>query len=368
MAFENKHILDLQPYKVASHKIWEVASSERAEVLKLDWNEATVPPSPMVQKRILELVSGPNFYNLYPATHSEVLHEKLCNYAQVKKENLQYFPSSDALHEYIATVFLSEKDTVLLLGPTYDNFRLTCESHGAKTEYFNYSETFELNVEFFENKIENIHPKLVYICNPNNPTGNLISTDYIESLLLKFPNVLFLIDEAYTEFSGHSVKDFAHQFSNLLITRTLSKAFALANFRIGYLISSEEIIRNISKIRNPKNFTTFSQEATIAALSDVEYMQNYVEEVKTAKAKFIDFLSKNGQRIIPFNGHGNFILIKFESDEIKNKFIEFMEFNNIFLRNLTHSSLLNKCLRITIGNVKQMQFVQDKITEFWQKN
>ncbi len=368
MAFENKHILNLQPYKVASHKIWEVEPSERSNVLKLDWNEATIPPSPLVQKRILELVSGPSFYNLYPATHSEILHEKLCVYAGVKKENLQYFPSSDALHEYISTVFLSERDTVLLLGPTYDNFRLTCESHGARTVYFNYTEDFELNQSQFEDEIHKNAPKLVYICNPNNPTGNLISADYIQHLLVKFSDILFLIDEAYTEFSGHSVKDLTNRFSNILITRTLSKAFALANFRIGYLISSEEIIRNISKIRNPKNFTTFSQEATIAALSDVEYMRNYVEEVKIAKLKFINFLNENGGRIKPFNGHGNFILIKFETDEIKNNFIEFMELNNIFLRNLTHSTLLNKCLRITIGNIQQMQFVQDKITEFWQKN
>lgn len=365
MAFENKHIIDLQPYKVASHKIWEVDQNDRNEVLKLDWNEATVPPSPLVKSRIMELVNESSFYQFYPSTHSETLLNKLCEYAEVDKENLQYFPSSDSLHEYIATVFLSEKDTVLMLGPTYDNFRLTCESHGANSRYFNYSETFELNESLFEAEIVKIAPKLVYICNPNNPTGNLISENYIKHLLKLFPNTLFLIDEAYTEFSGHSVKDLVVRFENILITRTLSKAFALANFRIGYLIAPSEIIRNISKIRNPKNFTTFSQEATIAALSDVQYMRNYVENVIFAKDEFIKFLKGNYPQIQPFNGYGNFILIKFLNDEVKGEFVEFMESRNIFLRNLTHSSLLHNCLRITIGTHEQMQIVQNRISEFW---
>ncbi len=365
MAFENKHIIDLQPYKVASHKIWEVDPNDRNTVLKLDWNEATIPPSPLVKSRIMELVSESSFYQFYPSTHSETLLAKLCDYAGVMSDNLQYFPSSDSLHEYIATVFLSEKDTVLMLGPTYDNFRLTCESHGAKSCYFNYGDNFELNEGLFESEISKLNPKLVYICNPNNPTGNLISESYIEHLLRLFPNSLFLIDEAYTEFSGHSVKDLVVQCDNILITRTLSKAFALANFRIGYLIAPAEIIKNISKIRNPKNFTTFSQEATIAALSDVQYMRDYVENVKLAKGKFIDFLRENYQQIQPYDGFGNFILIKFPNDNLKGAFLNHMENNNIFLRNLTHSSLLNNCLRITIGTIEQMQIVQNRIAEFW---
>lgn len=368
MAFEKNHISNLQPYKVASHKIWDVNPNEREKILKLDWNEATIPPSPLVHKRILELLSEPSFYQLYPATHSAELHEKLASYANVPQENLQYFPSSDALHEYIATVFLGEDDNVLLLGPTYDNFRLTCEAKGARAFYFNYSDSFELDKIAFVNYIEEISPSLVYICNPNNPTGNLIESDFIESLVLRFPKSLFLIDEAYMEFSGLTVKDLTLKFDNILVTRTLSKAFALANFRIGYLISSAEIIRNISKVRNPKNFTTFSQEATIAALNDIQYTLDYVENVKQAKEIFIEFLLNLNCGIQPFKGHGNFILIKFTHDELKNKFINYMEMNNIFLRNLTHSHLLNQCLRITIGTTEQMKIVKNVILDFLKVN
>lgn len=365
MALEKEQITNLQPYKVASHKIWDVSPEERSNILKLDWNEATIPPSPLVHKRIMELLEHPNFYQFYPATHSDELHERLANYAQVNKENLQYFPSSDSLHEYISTVFLGVNDTVLLLGPTYDNFRLTCEARGAKTEYFNYSELFEFDALAFENRISNLSPNLVYICNPNNPTGNIISVKIIEGLIRRFPEIMFLIDEAYFEFSGESAKDLVTTYENLLVTRTLSKAFALANFRIGYLISSQTNIMNISKVRNPKNFTTFSQEATIAALSDVAYTMNYVNEVKFSRTRFYEFLIQLNKGIKPIKSEGNFMLMQFESEEIKSNFVQFMEEHNIFLRNLTHSPLLLNCLRITIGTEEQMKYVSNKITDFF---
>ena len=139
----------------------------------------------------------------------------------------------------------------------------------------------------------------------------------------------------------------------------------MANFRIGYLISSQTNILNISKVRNPKNFTTFSQEATIAALSDVPYTMNYVEEVKLSRMRFYEFLIQLNKGIKPIRSEGNFMLMQFESEEIKSKFVQFMEDHNIFLRNLTHSSLLKNCLRITIGTEEQMKYVSNKITDFF---
>lgn len=366
MKFENKHIQNLMPYMVASHKIWDVTPEERIEILKLDWNEATIAPSPKVLERIQSLLAESSFFQYYPSTYNEILHEKLSNYVSLPKENIQYFPSSDSLHEYISTVFLAENDEVLILGPTYDNFRLAAESHGCKVQYFNYDQSFQFNLELFASQIQEVQPKIVYICNPNNPTGTVIEPLKIKYLLDKFPNVLFLIDEAYIEFSGNSVSDCCLTNDNLLISRTFSKAFALANFRIGYLLSSKSNIDSISKIRNAKNFNTFSQEAAIAALDDLEYTQNYVNEVNQAKRIFLDFLTSECNGISAQMGFGNFILMRFDNVELKTSFFNFMKNNNIFLRDLTHSELLSNCLRITIGNKSQMEVVMGKIKQFFE--
>jgi histidinol-phosphate aminotransferase len=367
MRYVNKFLRNLAPYKVASHKIWDVTAAERQKILKLDWNEATIEPSPLVQQRLSELINQPPAYNLYPSTYNEELHTLFANYAEVPKENLQYFASSDVLHEYIARVFITVGDPVLILGPTYDNFRLTCEAQGGKVHYSEFTNVFNLSEEIFENDIQRTNPSLVYICNPNNPTGNLIPIQYIEKLLLNNPETLFLIDEAYFEFTGVTAKDLIFKYDNILISRTMSKAFALASFRIGYLLSCSENILTISKVRNPKNFTTFAQVAAIAVLSDIQYMKNYVKEVHLAKLQFINFIKSMDPFLQFFNSNGNFLLIRVSELKEKKGLISHLEKNDIFVRDFTHSKLLLDCFRITIGTREQMKIVEKIIRQYFER-
>jgi len=288
MRFPNKYLRNLAPYKLASHTIWSVEPSKRNEMLKLDWNEATMPPSPLVKQRILELLNEPDCFHLYPTVKNEKLLKALADYVGLPVENIQYFASSDALHEYICKVFISVGDPVMILGPSYDNFRLTCQANGADVFFSEYNADFSFDADRFENDIRQKEPAVVYICNPNNPTGNRHSYDYIEHLLNEFTDTLFLVDEAYYEFSGLSVKDLVLKYDNLLISRTMSKAFALANFRVGYLIASKENVQFVNRIRNPKNISTLAQVAALAALEDVDHMWTYVQEVLKGKQYFIE--------------------------------------------------------------------------------
>ena len=170
-------------------------------------------------------------------------------------------------------------DPILVLGPTYDNFRLTSQAQGADVHYYNYQTDFTLNEQGFINKIQELSPSLVYICNPNNPSGTLLSKTFLKKLIYQFQDVIFLIDEAYFEFSKETMAEEVVIFPNLFVSRTFSKAFGLANFRAGYLISDVNNIQQISKIRNPKNFTTFAQEAVLGVLSDIDYMECHVKAV-----------------------------------------------------------------------------------------
>ncbi len=357
MKFPNKYLRNLKPYKLASHKIWTVPSQERSNILKLDWNEATIPPSPKVKERLLHILEGPNFFNLYPTTYNENLLELLSDYVGLPKENIQYFASSDALHEYICKVYISVGDPVIILGPSYDNFRLTCQANGGEVVYSNYTEDFKFDATKFENDIVTKEPAVVYMCNPNNPTGNVHTKEYIEYLLNKFVDTLFLIDEAYFEFSGQTVKDLVLQYDNLLVSRTMSKAFAIANFRVGYLIASEDNIQFINRIRNPKNLSTLAQEAAIAALSDIEYMHHYVSEVQTAKSFFIEKMQMYNKYFTICPGYGNFLLLKFSSRDTKLKLFNYLAENNIFVRDTMQDPIVYNCFRMTIGTLSQMQRV-----------
>jgi histidinol-phosphate aminotransferase len=363
MKFSNKYLRNLSPYRVASHKIWEVDANQRKEILKLDWNEATIPPTPLVFEKLKKLIEEQDTYFLYPSTYNPLLMELLSKYCSLPEENIQYFASSDSLHEYFVRMYISVGDPILILGPTYDNFRLTCEAQGGIVYIEDYNDDFTFDEGNFINAIDNKQPSLVYICNPNNPTGNVIDDRFIIELLIKYPDIIFLIDEAYYEFYEKTLAKEVIKFSNLFISRTFSKAFALANFRAGYLLSNKENINQISKIRNAKNFTTFAQEAVIAVLSDIEYMKGYVEEVKKAKLFFINSMLRLNIIENVYNSEGNFVLVKFKSDEIKNNVYNSLIDNNIFVRNLTHSKKLIGTLRITIGTTSQMERVLEVISK-----
>jgi histidinol-phosphate aminotransferase len=357
MKFINKYLRNLAPYKVASHQVWEVSDNERKSILKLDWNEATIPPSPNVQKRLRKLVEYEDVYFLYPSTNNLEILNNLSQYSDLPVANIQYFGSSDSLHEYLVRMYVTVGDPILVLGPTYDNFRLTCETQGAVIHYFDYDEQFNLNESEFIKSIEIMQPSLVYICNPNNPSGTLIPKVYIIQLLTRFPEIMFLVDEAYYEFSGETMADQVRNYDNLFVTRTFSKAFALANFRAGYLLSDEENIQQISKIRNPKNFSTFAQEAVIGVLTDIPYMKAYVKEVILSKDWFSNELQELSFIRHVYKSSANFVLVDFTSFEMKLSVFNVLNENQIFVRNLMHSERLKNTLRFSIGTKKQMERV-----------
>ncbi len=362
----NKYLQGIKQYKSSSHKIWDVEPDERKNILKLDWNEASVPPSPKVMKRIKDLLEEDVFFNLYPKTYNKKLLNLLAQYVKLPQENIQYFSSSDAIHEYISKLYIKENDKVLIQGPSYDNFRLTAEANGAKVYYSEVNKnTFTLNENKFKRDIKALDPSFVYICSPNNPCGFVNSVSYIEDLLRSFPGTMFLIDEAYAEFSKTTAKDLVLKYDNILITRTMSKAFALANLRFGYLLASKNNITSITSIRNPKNIGTFTQEAAIAVLEDIQYMTNYVEEVNKAKQYFYNEIKKHKQ-IKTFPSSSNFILMKFENYGLKTRMFKYLQENNIFIRELVQSPILYKCLRITIGTEAQMKSVMDVIDRFFE--
>lgn len=356
--FENSFVSNIQPYRLASHTIWE--SPEKAgSILKLDWNEATVPPSQHVVEAIISAVTTPGL-NYYPDVVNYDLLNLLAAYSEVEVQEVQYFPSSDVAHENIVSTFVNPADYVLILGPTYDNFRLTAESAGAAVEFFNYSSpNFSVDINGLSSLIAIKAPKLVYICNPNNPTGSVISEDSLRLLLSAHTDSLFVIDEAYYEFYGQSVASLVGQFDNLIVTRTFSKAFALAGVRIGYACASENLITCINKIRNAKNTSTLSQVAAIAALQDINYVANYVDEVVKTRNSFSDWMSMNSQgmyRVVV--GEGNFILLIFQAIEEKLNVINCLKENNIFVRDLRHSGL-ELAIRITVGTEYQMEVVKE---------
>jgi histidinol-phosphate aminotransferase len=359
MRFAKENIKNLKQYKLSTVKAWSF--SNYSSTLKLDWNESTIKPSPAVYEKIKKVLESGRL-NWYPNINNQELITEISKYSGVTKNEVQYFASSDSLHEYIVRAFVCPKDRILTVTPTYDNFRAVTEVNDANVMSYNLNNLFELNIDKFKSDLCLIIPKIVYIVNPNNPTGTLHDTAVIKDLIKSNKNILFIIDEAYFEFSNLTSASLVKDYDNIIVSRTFSKAFGLASFRIGYVIANSTIIDTLNKIRNPKNISLFAQEAAIAALQDVEYMKNYVKAVNKAKITFHKYLLTKPW-IKSFKSSGNFLFLEIFMNK-KDELIKYLEKHKVFIRDYGHISGTENFVRITIGESCQMEIVMHLIDEF----
>lgn len=360
----NKAVQKSKPYKLVSQKAWN--ENNQSNVLKLDWNESTILPSPKVIDALKDVASH-GFLNWYPNIHNDKLLSKLALYCKVNKNNIQYFNGSDSIHEAIFKTFSSDGDRLTIVGPTYDHPRSVAECFGLEIDYFNTNnEYFRFCKTEFTNHLKDIKPNLVYICTPNNPTGNSVDCNDIESIIKMFPQILFIIDEAYIEFGNESCSLFSNKYKNLIITRTFSKAFGLASIRIGYCISNKINIDMMNKFRNPKSINLFAQVGAIAALNDINYTEEYVKNVKANRKFFINIMKKDfSSYLSTFKSDGNFVLIKLKNEFSPEDLMKFFESKKIYIRNYSHINGLSNCIRITIGNEKQTRKVIKSLEDFF---
>jgi histidinol-phosphate aminotransferase len=350
----------INPYRVVLPKAW--ISKNKKNILKLDWNESTIKPSPLVKSEILKFLENEPF-QWYPNLYNEELYNLISDYTSQNIETIQLFSGVDSLHEVISRTFLSEKDNVVIVGPTYDNFRACVEASKANVFNFDLDEDFKIDFKLLDDCIENTKPKLLYIVNPNNPTGNSHDLKSIQELLKKHLNTILIFDEAYYEFNKSSFDKDLREIPNLIICRTFSKAFGLASFRIGYSISNISIKNQLSDIRNPKSVSQLAQVAAIAALKDLDYTLKYIEEVNKSKKIIFEYFDKN-KKFKVFNSDANFLFIECNSISLKKELITFLNKNNIFVRDFTHLKKLDNFFRITLGNSTQMNYlitVLDKV-------
>ena len=217
----------------------------------------------------------------------------------------------------------------------------------------------ELNYKISVDSIcEQISPatKLIYIANPNNPTGSYLNKKEVRDLMLRIPkNVILILDGAYSEYVNEENYDqdfsLVEEFNNIILTRTFSKAYGLAGIRLGWCYSSSKISKILNKVKGPFNTTSLAQKMAISAIEDQEYLKFVVDANKKNKEFFEIELKKLGLNVI--NSYGNFSFIE-SSDEKAQKIYDELEKKGIIIRKL-HSYNLSNCLRISIGTLDNMK-------------
>jgi histidinol-phosphate aminotransferase len=240
-------------------------------------------------------------------------------------------------------------DNVILLPPTYGMYKVSATLNEIEIKNVPLTIDFQLDTKNILGNV-NENTKIIFICSPNNPTGNLIDTAAIEVILNSF-NGLVVLDQAYADFAENG--DFTSrlsEFPNLVILKTFSKAWGMAALRLGMAFASSEIIAVLNKIKPPYNINQVTQNEAIEALNNFETKNNFVEELNLHKAILIQKLMDVQWVEHIFPSDTNFLLVKFKEAE---KIFNYLIINKVIVRNRANEINCEGCLRITIGTVEE---------------
>ncbi len=335
----------MKRYKPVNSLAWDDNNQEK---YKYDWNEADCLLPDLISTNISKFLSG-NMSNWYPNINESKINELIANYNKCDSDQIMLTPGSDYAHEIILKYI--SKNTMgrcLIIGPTYDNFRASSESILNKTDILNFWMRENLLDGIVDENLDDFD--LVYICSPNNPTGDLIPINILKKILNKYPKANILIDEAYIDFDlSSSVIELIKSHHNLIISRTFSKAWGLASFRVGYIVSNSTLISELGAFGNIKHVNQFAKIALDVVLNNNHYMLNYVSLVNKNKSLLEALLKEKVPNLLEVTSKkGNFVLLRFKSNSAQKEFYQKCVQNSFYVRSLSHLSGFENFIRLTV--------------------
>lgn len=287
-----------------------------------------------------------NGLNRYPDPMQVELKSMLSEIKNVSINNILFGNGSDEVLDLIIRTFCEpNQDNAIILPPTYGMYKVLADLNAVETIEIKLSENFQPRVKQIL-KASNSNSKIVFLCSPNNPSGNSFNIIEVEELLIKFKGIV-VIDEAYIDFSEQeSWLKRLEDFPNLIITQTLSKAYGLAGIRLGICYASTKIISVLNTIKPPYNINELTQQKAIEQLSKLSKINIQVNTILRERETLIKNLQTVDIIDNIYSTDANFVLIKV--DDANKRYNQLIK-KGIVVRNRTNQPLCNNCLRITIG-------------------
>ena len=328
--------------------------SGKNNIIKLSSNESSYGPSPKVLEK-LNLQETLSNSNRYPNIDGAKLRDKLASINNLNANQIVLGCGSDETLLFTALAFCQDGDEIIHAQHGFEMYSIITKIVGATSKLVKEDENFKVTVTSI---LDEVTPstKIIYLANPNNPTGTYLTRNQIIDILDKLPkSIILVLDGAYAEYvtkedydSSFSLVD---QFENVIITRTFSKAYGLAGIRLGWCYSSEKVASILNKVKGPFNTQSLSQEMAIIALDDKEYLSKVIKSNRDTKSWFESELEKIKIKTRP--SEGNFSFVEMSDEEAKKIFVHLAN-SGIIVRQLDSYGLPN-CLRITIGTREEME-------------
>ncbi len=337
------NVLKMKPYSSARDEFKGEAS------IFLDANENN-----------LGSLAGEN-YNRYPDPHQKALKARIAELKDVQPEQIFLGNGSDeAIDLLFRMVCRPGQDTMLHLPPTYGMYEVSANLNDVALEAVQLTPDFQIPVQDLLAKVKP-STKIIFICTPNNPTGNAIDTTSIEEVLRSFDG-LVVLDEAYVDFGDSpSWTTRLAEFPNLVVLQTFSKAWGMAGLRLGLAFASAEIISVLDKIKPPYNINEATQELALKALSRTEALKDMVEEIVQERTLLMQTLPTLPTVEKVFPSDANFILVQVQ--DANGLYLHLLA-QGIVVRNRSSLPGCEGCLRISVGTLEENQRLLKAIAEF----
>ena len=300
-------------------------------------------------------------YNRYPDPLQFEVKKRLSEIKGVPPRNIFLGNGSDEAIDILFRSFCNPGvDNVILVPPTYGMYQVSANINDIAVKNVPLTEEFQLNLDGIAEAIDN-NTKLIFICSPNNPTGNSIDRADVETLLANFSGIV-VVDEAYINFSRQ--KTFIQElteYANLVVLQTLSKAWGLAGLRVGMAFASEEIIEVMNKVKPPYNVNEASQQLALQALANVDLVNLWIKETLQQRDLLVLSLKNFDFVVDIYPSDANFILVKTTD---ANGIYNFLVKQGIIVRNRSKVELCEGCLRITVGTPDENNILLQTLQNF----
>lgn len=325
---------------------YEAPLEGRRGMLRLDFNENTLGPSPKVIEAIRSL--PPEAYATYPEYSGLV--SAFAAHINLPAKNAAVFNGADAAVRAVFDAFGAPGEGFLTTAPTFGYYRPCAEIAGMKVSTVPYEADLNFPWQRFTDALE-ANPRICFVCNPNNPTSSLVEPARLLELGARYPRTLLVIDEIYAPYTGRSVLPGAIASTNVVALRSLSKSEGLAALRLGFACGPAELVERLFRVTGPYDINNFAVIAAKAALADSAYTNAYIAEVARAKAWTLGEFGRLQLR--HFSQGGNFLLVWPGKDVSEVE--QALRARDILVRSMAGKPLIDGSFRLSIGTLEQMQ-------------
>ena len=343
---------------ILERRTYEPPGEGRADKIRLDFNENTAGCSPAVTRALAKL--SPKQLAMYP--EYELGTRRLARHFGVSPSELLLTNGGDDALRVFFDAFVDAGSDVLICEPTFPMYRYYGEIAGAKVRALRYTPEMHFPLDGVVAALHSA-PRVLFVANPNNPTGTLLKRGAIQTILKAATRTAVVLDEAYAEFSGVSVVPWIHKYPQLFVTRTFSKTAGLAGLRLGAVMACADSLAMLRRAMPPFPVNVAALTAAEAAVGDRQTMRRYVRDIVRMRSWLAKELRNIGVRVFP--SAGNFILANF--GPTGPALFKKLERNGILLRERS-KDMGPGFVRITIGTPDEMKGLLKEINRQWKKH